>query len=208
MDTTLYNENKIQVISETDGFTLERYRQFMQYFNKDSKILDIGCNTGRGGKLIKEVYPLTTLYGIELVSERIEKIPEGTYNKVYNESITTWDAGDLKFDRIIAGEVIEHVPADQFDIMLQKCKNVLTDNGLILFTTPNPESLLVKLGRDSVFNDPSHVNIMSIEQFKKTVSSAGLKVKKILGSGKATRFIGSKIPVMSLYGSYLGILTR
>lgn len=208
MNTDLYENNKNQVVSETDTFTLERYEQFMQYFDKDSTVLDIGCNTGRGGKIIKDRYPGVSLYGIELIAERIEKIPPGIFEKVYNESITTWDAGNLKFDRIIAGEVIEHIPADEFVIMLEKCKKLLNENGLILFTTPNPESLLVKLGRDSVFNDPSHVNIMSITKFKRIVTSAGLTVKQIVGSGKATRYLGSKFPILSLYGSYLGILGK
>ncbi len=208
MAAPLYKENKSQTISETDTFTLERYEQFLQYLKKDLTVLDIGCNSGRGGTVIKNTFPSTNLYGIELVKERIEKIPAGIYTQVYNESITTWESGNLKFDRIIAGEVIEHIPQDEFIIMLQKCKTLLKQDGLILFTTPNPDAILIKLGRDSVFEDPSHVNIMSIPAFKSFVKNAGLKVIKILGSGKATRYLGSKIPLLNLYGSYLAVLSK
>jgi 2-polyprenyl-3-methyl-5-hydroxy-6-metoxy-1,4-benzoquinol methylase len=208
MSISLYDENKSQTISETDTFTKERYQQFLQYFTPHLTVLDIGCNNGRGGTEIKKNYPSTELYGIELIAERIEKIPPGIYNKVFNESITEWQAGDQKFDRIIAGEVIEHIPENEFLKMLLKCKGLLKDNGLMLLTTPNPHSLLVKLGRDTVFNDPSHVNIMSVEKFKTCVTNAGLKVIKILGSGKATRYIGSKVPLMPLYGSYLGVISK
>ncbi len=208
MNEALYQKNASQLISETDTFTSERYKQFAGYLKTSITVLDIGCNTGRGGAVIKKLYPLIKLYGIELISARIAKIPPGTYEYVFNNSITNWTSSDLKFDGIIAGELIEHIPEDEFMIMLSKCKKYLKNDGLILFTTPNPTSFLVKLGRDSVFNDPSHVNIMNIDKFKKVIDKAGLKIKKIEGSGKATRFLGSKIPCLNLYGSYLAIITK
>lgn len=207
MTEELYDSNRSQTVSEIDNFTLERYKQFSTYFQNGMRILDIGCNTGRGGVVIKNLFPQTKLYGIDMVKERIAKIPQGIYEEVYDKSITDWDAAALKFDRIIAGELIEHIPLDQFFLMLDKCKKLLAPNGLILFTTPNPKSLLVLLGRDSVLKDPSHVNIMSIPEFKEIIKKSGLRLKKIVGSGKSTRIIGSKIPFMPLYGSYLSILS-
>jgi hypothetical protein len=91
--------------------------------------------------------------------------------------------------------------------MLYNCKSLLNDYGLILFTTPNPNSLLVKLGKDSVFRDPSHVNIMAVKELKKNVLSCGLKIKSIKGSGKASRYLGYSFP-LSLYGSYLSVLQK
>jgi cyclopropane fatty-acyl-phospholipid synthase-like methyltransferase len=208
MTLSLYNENASQTISETDTFTLERYKQFAEYLNDSMTVLDIGCNTGRGGNVIKKLYPKTMLYGIELISERIEKIPIGIYEHVYNISITNWESNHIRFDRIIAGELIEHIPENDFISMLMICKRYLKKDGLILFTTPNPNSLLVKLGRNSVFNDPSHVNIMSVRKFKDIINKVDLKIKKIEGSGKVTRLLGSKLPLINLYGSYLAILTK
>jgi regulatory protein YycH of two-component signal transduction system YycFG len=95
-----------------------------------------------------------------------------------------------------------------FVLMLKKCKSILNDNGLILFTTPNPNSILVKLGNKAVFNDPSHVNIMSINKFKKIVFESGLRVAEIKGSGKVTRYISPNFPFINLFGSYLSILTK
>lgn len=208
MPIELYNLNKSQTISENDNYTLERYHQFAAYIKDGMTILDIGCNTGRGGAVIKQLFPSSKLYGVDLVSERLSLIPPGIYDEVYDKSITDWEANSLKFDRIVAGELIEHIPLDDFYPMLEKCKKLLKPDGLILFTTPNPNSLLVKLGRDSVLQDPSHVNIMSIPDFKKIISHAGLRIEKIEGSGKSTRIIGTKIPIMFLYGSYLAILSN
>ena len=43
---------------------------------------------------------------------------------------------------------------------LKKCYELLRENGIVLLTTLNLESYLVKLGRKGVFKDPSHVSIM------------------------------------------------
>jgi 2-polyprenyl-3-methyl-5-hydroxy-6-metoxy-1,4-benzoquinol methylase len=203
----LYQENLHQTWSEKDSFTNERYEQFNQYLRDGYRVLDIGCNTGRGGFTLKEKNKTLKLYGIELIKERIEKIPPNIYEQTFNESIITSNCNNNLFDAIIAGEVIEHIPKDLFVEMLNNCKKLLKNNGLILFTTPNPNSLLVKFGRNAVYNDPSHVNIMSIKEFKEIVNSCGLKISNITGSGKATRYLGQSFP-MILYGSYLAILNK
>ena len=84
---------------------------------------------------------------------------------------------------------------------------MLNDNGYMVFTTPNPNSLLVKLGRTKVFDDPSHVNILSISKIKRILNSCNFKIMKIEGSGKASRYIGFSFPIF-LYGSYLIIIQK
>lgn len=203
----LYNENLDQTWSEVDTFTIERYNQFSQYIKGGQSILDIGCNTGRGGASLKRINPTFKLFGIELIKERIDNIPSNIYELVFNDSIITATCNNLRFDAIIAGEVIEHIPKDLFMDMLHNCKKLLNEDGIILFTTPNPNSVLVKLGRDSVFKDPSHVNIMSVNELKCVVQSCGLKIQSIKGSGKASRFLGYSFP-LNLYGSYLTIISK
>jgi hypothetical protein len=42
--------NRAQEISEVDTFTESRYRQFVRRFQDHTQtVLDVGCNTGRGG---------------------------------------------------------------------------------------------------------------------------------------------------------------
>jgi 2-polyprenyl-3-methyl-5-hydroxy-6-metoxy-1,4-benzoquinol methylase len=203
----LYKENLEATWHEIDAFTVERYIQFGRYIKDGQSILDIGCNTGRGGVALKTLNPTFKLFGIELIKERIETIPSGTYELVFNESIITSNCNNIKFDAIIAGEVIEHISKDLFSDMLHNCKKLLKNDGLILFTTPNPNCFLVKLGRNAVFNDPSHVNIMSVNELKSTVQSCGLKIKSIKGSGRTSRYLGYSFP-LNLYGSYLSVISK
>ncbi len=198
--------NKNQTISEIDSFTVERYLQFSNYINSNvSSILDIGCNTGRGGVELKKKFPKVKLIGLDLVEDRLKKIPSGIYeNLICNEGHNTGLESN-SIDIIVAGEVIEHIEKSKIESTLKEFYRILKPSGLLLTTTPNPNSLLVKLGRNSVFNDPSHVNIMSIKQCEIFLKNAGFNNVKSLGSGKATRYISEKIPLMFLFGSYLSI---
>ena len=43
--------NTLHSYSEIEPFTIQRYHQFFKYLPKTTKILlDVGCNTGRGGR--------------------------------------------------------------------------------------------------------------------------------------------------------------
>lgn len=204
VSTLKINEN--QSWSESDPFTVERYIQISKYCQEGNLVLEIGCNTGRGGAVLNNTIQKLEIVGIDIIQDRLNKIPSGIYKSLACKSILEFDS-DLKFDRIIAGEVIEHIPKYEFELMLLKCKELLRDNGLMIFTTPNPESLLVKLGRKAVFNDPSHINLMKIVDFKMKIQSVGLRIIEVNGSGKMTRLI-KNCPILSLYGSYLAVISK
>jgi predicted TPR repeat methyltransferase len=196
--------NTRQTWSETDSYTLERYEEFCGFLADGQSVLDIGCNTGRGGALLRQRFPNAVLCGLDLIASRIAQIPAGTYDELVCTDIATWST-TRRFDRIVAGEVIEHIPPDMFGPMLSKCRSLLSDGGLIVFTTPNPRSLLVRLGRRAVFRDASHVNIVTPAELRTAAASAGLELVAVHGSGKATRLFG-RVPLLTLYGSYLAVL--
>jgi len=196
--------NARQVWSEHDPYTIERYAEFCKYLADGQAILDIGCNTGRGGEYLRQHLPNAYLCGLDLLGDRVAQIPAGIFDEIHCCDIVTWTT-TRRFDRIVAGEVIEHVPPAVFHWMLLKCRSLLTDSGMIIFTTPNPRSLLVLLGRNAVFRDPSHVNIMTPADLRVAATRAGLKVTSIRGTGKATRMFGH-LPFLPLYGSYIAVL--
>lgn len=202
----MIDANARQVWSEHDPYTIERYTEFCRYLADGQAILDIGCNTGRGGEYLREHLPNAYLCGLDLLADRVAQIPAGIFDEIHCCDIVTW-ATTRRFDRIVAGEVIEHVPPEVFHSMLLKCRSLLTDSGMIIFTTPNPRSLLVLLGRDAVFRDPSHVNIMTPADLRVAATRAGLKLTSIRGTGKATRMFGH-LPFLPLYGSYVAVLLR
>lgn len=202
-----YENNLNQNWSEDDSFTLDRYLQFSKHIKEGNYVLDIGCNTGRGGEVLKNIFSKLKLFGVDLIKERIDKIPNGIYQELFNESIVTTNCRGNRFDVIVGGEIIEHIPEFLFKDMLFNCNSMLNENGIMIFTTPNPNSLLVKLGRTKVFDDPSHVNILTISKIKQILNSCNFKIMKIEGSGKTSRYIGFSFPI-NLYGSYLIIIQK
>lgn len=50
--------NRAQAISESDSFTQARYCQMFRHFPaRVRNVLDVGCNTGRGGAVLKSLDP-------------------------------------------------------------------------------------------------------------------------------------------------------
>ena len=204
-DNTL-NLNQRQVWSETDDFSLKRYDQFINYLPRNAvAILDVGCNTGRGGALIKQKQPHRQLWGIDLVEDRIRRVPNGVYEQLLVGSATDIEADDNSFDAIVAGEFVEHVPAPELSIVLSEFYRVLRPNGRVLLTTPNPTSLLVNIRKHDIFADPSHVNIMAKQELVNYLHQAGFVNTQVMGSGKVSHYLGDRFPLFNVYGSYLTI---
>ncbi|GAB3203138.1 ubiquinone/menaquinone biosynthesis C-methylase UbiE [Pontibacter aydingkolensis] len=196
--------NMQQVWSETDMFTPFRYQQFYKHFTKDTKsVLDCGCNTGRGGKILKDLNPDLKIYGIELLEERLKQIPDGIYEALFFGSAAEIPLEDNSLDAIVAGEVVEHIPEDELHQVLKEFNRVLKKGGIALLTTPNPHSVMIKLGRTGVLQDPSHVNIMTPPSLREKLERNSFKVASIFGSGKASKYVGENFPYFDVYGSYM-----
>jgi len=197
--------NVVQTWSESDSFTKERYQQFYRHMDKKAAtILDVGCNTGRGGAMLKELMPSAKIYGLEVVEQRVDKIPEGIFEELFYKSLMDMDkAYDGFFDYVVAGEVIEHIAPNEMEKFITTIYRILKPGGTVILTTPNPNALLVKLGRTSVYDDPSHLSIMSSKVLEKKLAHAAFRNITVLGSGKVTRFLPEKFPYLFPFGSYL-----
>jgi 2-polyprenyl-3-methyl-5-hydroxy-6-metoxy-1,4-benzoquinol methylase len=203
----LVSVNKDQIASEIDSFSEERYLLFDRHLDQSCiKILDFGCNTGRGGTVLKKKNNRRIIIGADIVSERLQKVP-ADYHQIIDLTKNNLEDVVDNVDAIVAGEVAEHLPFLDLIHYFEIFKKIITKNGLILMTTPNPKSFLVKLGYQAALKDPSHVNIMDKYFFKTLLFKLGFEDVKIYGSGKATRIFGERFPLFGVYGSYL-IITR
>jgi ubiquinone/menaquinone biosynthesis C-methylase UbiE len=205
---TYIDINAQQVISETDPFTEDRYHQFHHFFPKNaSNVLDIGCNTGRGGKILKSLNTSLVITGLDCVRERLDRLPKNIYSSSICGYSTEIPVGDNEFDVVIAGEFIEHLYPRDVDLTLGEIFRVLKIGGRLLLTTPNPSDIKKKLRNESVLGG-AHLSQHFCDALKLKLKMTGYANIRILGSGKVTRYLGYYFPLINVYGSYLIIANK
>jgi ubiquinone/menaquinone biosynthesis C-methylase UbiE len=195
--------NTLQLESEHDAFTEDRYRQFYKLMPKGAThILDVGCNTGRGGKMLKALNNKLEISGLDIVKERLDSLPKNIYHqKIYGLS-TNIPTKDCSYDVVVAGEFIEHLYPTDVDNTLAEFFRVLKIGGQILLTTPNPGDIKRKLRRMSILGG-AHLSQHHSTTLQLELKMAGFSKIRVLGSGKVSRYIGYRFPFLFIYGSYL-----
>lgn len=103
---------------------------------KDKKVLDLGCNTGYGSKILyKEAQKVV---GVDVSKEAIAIAKKEYANLDIDFHLIDGKKlpfDDDEFDLIISCQVIEHIV--DYNIYLNELKRVLSPTGLVIFTTPN-----------------------------------------------------------------------
>ena len=198
-------QNKAQIESETDTFTNQRYTQFHRLFPAGTKVvLDVGCNTGRGGQVLKDLNKNYEIWGMDVVQERLEQLDDKVYAKKILGSASDIPIEDNSVDAIVGGEFIEHLYALDAVSFLAEAFRVLKVGGVLLVTTPNPYDIKRKYRKESILGF-SHVSQHFPDILKLQFKMSGFSKVKIFGTGKTSRYLGLRFPFLSLYGSYLAM---
>ena len=200
----LIGANRSQRGSETDSFTPARYRQMQSHFPGHARaILDVGCNTGRGGIVLKSLDPAYELTGLDCVPERLAALDEAVYQRTICGFSNEIPVGNQNFDVIVGGEFIEHVPPSQIDATLAEFFRILRLKGRLLLTTPNPNYLKNKAKGLSVLLDASHLTQHYPDALAHRMRAIGYSSISIFGSGRVSAYLGQRFPWLPVYGSYL-----
>jgi SAM-dependent methyltransferase len=201
--------NRAHTASEVDRFSEGRYLQFARHVARDftGQVLDVGCNTGRGGQAFLTAAPKVTLDGVELLADRVERIPAGIYRKVYTGLLDDMPCDAGPYDVLLMGELIEHVPFGALDDLIQQSTRLLAGGGRLLLTTPNPHYALLGPRCGGTVLGGAHVSVHCPAALKQYLEWKGLEVETIAGSGPKSGFLGEKLP-MSLYSQYLLIARK
>jgi len=139
-------------------------------------ILDIGC--GSGNFLLSLDNKKFKKNGLE-INPQGAKICKEKGIRTYNKDINFIDFGEKKFDVITLWHVIEHLenPIEMF----KKIKEILSDNGILVFQIPNNESFGFKYGKEYWFHldSPRHLAIPNKKTIEKICNNYGLKIIKV-----------------------------
>jgi 2-polyprenyl-3-methyl-5-hydroxy-6-metoxy-1,4-benzoquinol methylase len=195
--------NREQHVSETDPFTERRYEQFVRRLPaRTLDILDVGCNTGRGGATLKRLRPALRITGLDCVPERVAALDPIAYDLGICgfTSAVPCEAGS--FDAIVAGEFIEHLPPDAVFPTLCEFFRLLRLQGQLMLTTPNPRYFKNLLQNRSVLGG-AHVSQHYPANLRRRLMDIGFSHVVIRGSGRVSNILGERFPVRAAYGSYL-----
>jgi SAM-dependent methyltransferase len=200
--------NRGQKVSESDPFTERRYTQFVRHLPPNAHdVLDIGCNTGRGGVVMKALRPSLRITGLDCVPERVEALDPKTYDARICDFTQSISSPSDSFDAIVAGEFIEHLPPHQVDATLWEFFRVLRLRGRLLLTTPNPRYVKLFLAGTSVLGG-AHISQHYIGSLRRRLAAVGFSAITIRGSGRVSSILGERIPLRAVYGSYLAYASK
>jgi ubiquinone/menaquinone biosynthesis C-methylase UbiE len=194
------DENKRQRCE--DGFTTERYAQLCRHFpGRCSTVLDVGCSTGLGGLVIARRHPGASIIGLDCVADRLAALP-ACYSSSVRGLSTDIPLDDRSVDVVVAGEFLEHLRPHDVDHTLCEFQRVLRVGGRLLLTTPNPGYLKNRVRGLSVYS-VAHLTQHESEVLRLRLRAHGFARIRIRGSGRVSRYVGSRFPVRAVYGSYL-----
>jgi trans-aconitate methyltransferase len=200
MEYEALNENEPWHL--TDTFTERRYKQMLVHVSKTSNTLvDIGIGAGRGGQLIRNQYPSSFLIGVDNVKNRLSIQTGQVYDQLVHSDDVVEKIQEDSVDVIFLAETLEHIPNKDIDHFLDFLFAVLKLEGRLIITTPNPNSLKMKLLRKTVLGG-SHVSQHFQKILKYRLMEHGFRVRKIRGTGKTSVLLGTRFPIF-FYGSYL-----
>ncbi|MGI9005939.1 MAG: class I SAM-dependent methyltransferase [Streptosporangiaceae bacterium] len=151
------------------------------------RVLDLGCGGGRhafeAGRRGARVVALDT-DGAEL--ERVTatfaamaqagELPDGAAGRAVTGDATAIPFPDGAFDRVIAAEVLEHLPADQ--VAMYEIARVLRPGGMAAVTVPAwlPERICWRLSDDYHNVEGGHIRIFTRRELDAKLTRSGLTV--------------------------------
>lgn len=179
---TLHKSRVEWLVSAIDKFLFSK---------SEYRILEVGAGTG------DTLFKLNSLNRSDLHTFAVEWNPEmkESLNKngveFLGRTIEDINQDSQKFDVIVLFEVIEHLLDPT--LFLKSATRLLNEDGLILFTTPNAQSIEVQWMKNRTMTiDIEHISLLTPSAVTHLAYKNGLTVELIETNGKLDREIMEK----------------
>jgi SAM-dependent methyltransferase len=150
------------------------------------RVLDLGCGGGRhafeiyrrGADVIafdQDADELAKVRDLFVAMREAGEVPAGAEADVKEGDALALPFADAEFDRVVAAEILEHVPADLQ--ALAELVRVTRPGGTVALTVPRwfPEVVCWKLSRDYHDTPGGHIRIYTAEELLAKARSVGLE---------------------------------
>jgi len=179
-------------------------KRFVQYFQRGSTVLDIGCGRGVFLELLRE----NGIYGVGL-----DASPEalatcgkkGISNVHLGDALTFLEDKASCYDGVFCSHVIEHLEFAQATRLLALCYQALTPGGTIIIITPNAADLYVL--STTFWLDPTHVRLYPLLLLVSMFKQAGYLVEDsgfVHAAGGSRRMLPRFYFLRLILGPYFG----
>jgi ubiquinone/menaquinone biosynthesis C-methylase UbiE len=190
-------------VEHQDAFTTQRYRLACRQLlsHPPQSLLEIGADTGASAATIHQFYRDCLITGLDC-TERLRQENRGQYAAFHTGSVTDLPFDDDFFSAVFALEVIEHLYPAHVEQALGEIFRVLVLGGTFVLTTPNPLAYRFRWRNQSILGKV-HKSQHYPRLLKNRLLAVGFSSVRIMGSGRATRYLGQHFPHLNLYGSYM-----
>jgi 2-polyprenyl-3-methyl-5-hydroxy-6-metoxy-1,4-benzoquinol methylase len=153
----------------------EPYRKRMDLISKEIEgvVLDVGCCSGPLHKLLKSLRPDCRIYGIDA---KIKDAYKGEKDIVQGDAQNMKMFPPGKFDTVVAGEIIEHLPLPER--FVAEAGRVLKPGGKLILTTNNKGALINRLLHNYEAESTTHVHIFTRKELFNLLERNGFKIEK------------------------------
>jgi len=157
-------------------------------------ILDVGCNDGYFGKFDRDNIYYGLDYQEDALNEAKKYYKETELYDLSNLKKLSWN---IKFDRIIFADVLEHIINPEAALKYF-CQNYLKENGIVILSFPNIANWQVRLNllfgnfnyTDTGIMDKTHLHFYTFKTVRNLVINCHLEIiSELFG----TKFFGKII---------------
>ena len=161
------------------------FNKISKFTNKDMTVLEIGSYYGVLGSVLKNKFK--NYSGLELSVHGSDYAKNNYGLNIHNETIEDHLKKNIKYDLIIMADVVEHF-SDPFEVLAQINK-LLNQNGKLILTTFNIESLYAKItGKNYHWIIPFHMVFFSNRTLETFGKNNNLKLVEILNDPRYISF--------------------
>lgn len=170
-----YEENANSLISRYESADVSEVQQLLlKTFEKNSKLLEIGCGSGRDASFMtKHNFDVTAIDGSKNMIEEAKKIHPELSQKLFHKTLPNDLEFNQTFDGIYSIATLMHLLKNDIEKAISKIHNLLNQNGKFLMS--------VSLFRDDIdengFDDKGRFFlVLSFETWINLLENVGFKI--------------------------------
>jgi ubiquinone/menaquinone biosynthesis C-methylase UbiE len=149
---------------------------------ESGRVLEVGCGLGH---LLARLVDQYDVYGADInqwaLKQAYRNVPKGKFLCLSIEDLRAFP--DNFFQVVIAKHVAEHLSNPQ--LAIAEMSRVLKPSGFLLFSTPNTDSLARSVKKEMWigYQDPTHINLLSPQEWIGILRSNQLSPRKVFSDG-------------------------